>query len=129
MVDMTISQPPTAEVNVAVKKFNQDGKTYLHFLFRNKFDLESAKEATTLWNECCQNQPNQKFIHIWDCQQMTGFDKAAKDLWMEYLKKYEGQTEKIQLVSDNIIIRGAARIMSRFSNHSIEVYKSLNEIL
>lgn len=114
--------------NVTFKSFYQAGKNYLHFSFKNKFTHKSSSIATQAWKDHCDQSPDIKFVHIWDCQSMQGFDKAAKDLWMEYLSTYSNQTEKIILVSDNIVIRGAARIMSKFTKHSLSVYKSFAEM-
>ena len=121
--------PVLKEETVEIKRFRNNGKEFLHFGFRNKFSEDMSIKATNVWADFCNENPNQKFTHIWDCQNMTGFDNTAKNRWMDHLDKYNAQTEKIILVSDNIIIRGAARIMSKISKHKLDVYKSLPEMV
>lgn len=128
MNDLMTAKAVFTDENVAFKSFYESGKNFLHFTFKNKFTYDSSIMATNAWKDYCDKNPSKKFVHIWDCQSMHGFDKTAKDLWMQYLDRYHGQTEKIVLVSDNIVIRGAARIMSRFTKHKLNVYKTFAEM-
>ncbi|MEO9484365.1 MAG: hypothetical protein ABJG47_12990 [Ekhidna sp.] len=113
---------------VEVKKFSQNSHNYLHFTFNGKFTHELSSDAIDEWKSQCKMNPSEKFVHIWDCQNMSGFDKQAKDLWMEQMNSLYDQTERIVLVSDNIIIRGAARLMSRFTKHTLCAYRTLVEM-
>lgn len=128
MSEINSTTPILVEENVEIRKFNDEGQDFLHFTFKNKFTEDSSVKATKAWANFCETNPTQQFVHIWDCQSMSGFDKKAKDLWMEHMNKYSSQTNKIVLVADNIIIRGAARIMSRFTKHKLEIYKTLTEM-
>ncbi|MEQ9467453.1 MAG: hypothetical protein RLN88_08580 [Ekhidna sp.] len=123
------AKPVLKEESVEIKRFQDNGKDFLHFGFKNKFSEDMSLKATDIWAKFCDDNPSKRFIHIWDCQSMTGFDNSAKKRWMDHLDKYSGQTEKIILVSDNIIIRGAARIMSKMTKHHLNVYKSLPEMV
>lgn len=129
MSEMIPSPTFVEEDGFAIAKFNNNGNDYLHFTFKDRFTTHASKVATKEWNECCRRDPNRQYIHIWDCQGMTGFDKEAKDLWLEHMKKLDDQTRKIILVSDNIVIRGAARLMSKVSNFRLEVYKNYGDII
>ncbi len=60
---------------------------------------------------------------------MTGFDNSAKKRWMDCMDRYSAQTEKIILISDNILIRGAARLMSKVTKHKLNVYKAVSEMI
>lgn len=111
-----------------VKKFYENGKNFLHFGFNERFDYDSAIQATNTWRAYCEKEPQTKFVHIWDCRGMKGYDNKAKDLWMKYLQDHAEQTAKIIMISDNIIVRGAARIMSKFASHELAVYKTLQEM-
>lgn len=116
------------EENVSIEVFEKSGETYLHFIFKNKFDLVSAQKATKVWSDFSKKDANSKMTHIWDCQSMHGFDNSAKNLWMEHLNDDRYKPGKIYLVSNNIMIRGAARIMTRFSQLPLSIHKSLQEI-
>lgn len=118
----------TVPESVEIRKFSQDGRNYLHFTFSEKFTTELSSDAIKEWKNHCLTNPDEKFIHIWDCQKMSGFDKKAKDLWMEQMDSLHNQTDRIVLISDNIIIRGAARLMSRFTKHTLNTYKTLSEM-
>ncbi|MEP2951393.1 MAG: hypothetical protein ABJO91_15370 [Ekhidna sp.] len=111
-----------------MKKFEKKDKSFLHFVFRNKFTEDMSTEATQVWSNFCDLNSTKKFIHIWDCQSMGGFDNSAKNKWISHLNKYKNQTEKIILISDNIIIRGAGRIMSKISDHHLSVYRTFEEM-
>ncbi len=126
--DIAISQVVLKEDNVELKSFESSSSRFLHFSFKNKFTLDCSEKATRAWSEFCQSKPGEKFVHIWDSQNMSGFDKSAKDLWMKNLDKFSNQTEKVILVADNIIIRGAARIMSKFIKIQLNVYKNMQEM-
>jgi len=128
MSEIAVARPFAEEENFSIKKFYSNGKDYLHFTFKNKFTEHASEIATKEWSDCCKRNPEKKFVHIWDCQSMSGFDKKAKDLWMEHMKKLNDQTDRIILVSDNILIRGAARIMSKFTKLHLEVYKDIGEM-
>lgn len=117
-----------ATERIEIKSFNQNGHNYLHFTFNEKFTTELSIDATKQWKNHCELNPSEKFIHVWDCQKMNGFDKQAKDLWMEQMESLHHQTERIVLISDNIIIRGAARLMSRFTKHSLSAYRTFAEM-
>ncbi|WP_421764656.1 hypothetical protein [Ekhidna sp.] len=45
------------------------------------------------------------------------------------MDRYSAQTEKIILISDNILIRGAARLMSKVTKHKLNVYKAVSEMI
>lgn len=128
MSNILPSKSDTKNNNFIIRKFNNRGNEYLHFTFKNKFTAYASELATKEWSMCCAMNPEKKFVHIWDCQGMSGFDQEAKKIWMGHMKKLISQTGRIILVSDNIFIRGAARLMSGFSKLHLEVYKSYGEM-
>lgn len=123
-----INQSSTIHKNehVEIKKFYEHGKNFLVFSFKGKFTEEASKQACEIWKKTLNTSPS--FIHIWDCEQMTGFDQNAKKQWMLCMNESHNQTEEIWLIADNILIRGAARLMSKFSKHQLKPFKNMDEI-
>jgi len=112
---------------ISLKKGKDAGNAILHFTFKGKFNEDASVAATAKWRQVCDENPDQAYVHIWECSQMTGFDQKAKSLWMEHMKKYAKQMDKIILISENILIRGAARLMSKVTQHRLEVRKNLDD--
>lgn len=112
---------------VEVESFTDGPQHYLVFEFRNHFSIEAAEAAVNSWSDYNQ-QYQQSATHIWNCKRMSGFDMAAKKIWMNKMKESGDLIERIILVSEMILIRGAARLMSKFSKHELKVYKSLNQM-
>lgn len=97
------------------------------FEFRNQFTLDAAKAAVKCWSAHNQEQ-QQSAIHIWNCRRMSGFEMASKKIWMNHMRESGELIERIILISEMILIRGAARLMSKFSKHRLDVYRSLKEM-
>ena len=117
-----------AKDGVEIKNFSQNGNEYIHFHFEGKFYEQLSVDAIKRWKSLCIYNPSKKFVHIWDCRNMSGFEAKAKKLWMEQMDSLHNQTARIILISDNIIIRGAASLMSRFTKHSLTSYRTLDEM-
>ena len=114
--------------DVSVSHFEHSTSHFLHFQFRGTFDLDQSLSAVEQWKKRCNEQPDVKFVHIWDCQQMSGFDMKARNAWLDQLRSKKDATERIILVSENIFIRGAGRLMSKFTKHAMTVYKTYGEM-
>lgn len=112
---------------VAVSSQILHDKHYLIFEFRNHFSTRAAEEACEVWTNF-HHQNFQGAIHIWDCTRMSGFEMSAKKVWMNKMKVFDSLIERIVLVSDMVLIRGAARLMSKFSKHQLDVYRSLDQM-
>ncbi len=112
---------------VEVESIADGSQHYLIFEFRNHFSIEAAEAAVECWSAYNQ-QYQQSATHIWNCKRMSGFDMAAKKTWMNKMKESGELIERILLVSEMILIRGAARLMSKFSKHDLKVYKSLSQM-
>lgn len=112
---------------VEVESIANGPQKYLVFEFRNHFSLKAAEAAVNSWSDY-NLQHEQSATHIWNCKRMSGFDMAAKKVWMNKMKESGDLIERIILVSEMILIRGAARLMSKFSKHDLQVYKSLDQM-
>ncbi len=93
----------------------------LHFIFQGHFDLPSCQRVINQWRHSAASNSDKPIKHIWECLDMRSFDNSARKLWMKQLAAEKKQTESILLVADNIVIRGAARLMARFSSIPLSV--------
>lgn len=114
--------------NLEIKKIYEKGKNFMLFTFRGKFSEKSCEEGYNKWKQINSRYPLDTFIHVWDCEQMTGFEQAAKKKWMVAMNEMYDQMEEVWLVADNILIRGAARLMSKFSKHELKAFKNTSEV-
>lgn len=111
-----------------VRRLNKQGIDYLHFTFKNKFTRKIAESACREWSDCINRFPDRKFVHIWNCHGMTGFEYYAKSIWMNQMKKFKNQTEKIILISDNMIILGEVRNMTKLNGLHLTIYRDMEEM-
>ncbi len=129
---MPIDSQPSHQVllslpEVEVEAISIDNRQFLLFEFRNHFSTKAAEAAAACWTTYNQEH-QQSAIHIWNCKRMSGFDMAAKKVWMAKMKASGSLMERIILISEMILIRGAARLMSKFSKHLLDVYRSVEEM-
>ena len=60
---------------------------------------------------------------------MSGFDLAARKEWIEFMNSLEGKLGKVNVISDNIVTRGSARLLLKLFQLEGEVYKNYAEAL
>jgi hypothetical protein len=100
----------------------------MYFQFKGTFDKNASQKSTKAWETEFGSNPTKKYKHIWDCTQMKDFDLDAKKSWSDTLEKFESRIEVIYVVSESIIIRGAARLMTKFSRYNLKVFKTVGEM-
>ncbi len=110
-----------------IKKVYENGENYLHFKLEGKFTANSCKKGYETWRKVNMNNPGKTFVHVWDCSSMTGFEQEAKKMWMRAMDEMCDQMTEVWLIADNILIRGAARLMSKFTKHELKAFKNTNE--
>ena len=100
----------------------------LVFRFKGKLTVSGAKKAVEAWSTFQDENPQSELIHIWNCSHMSGFEVAAKSIWMNQMEELSDTIKRIIIVSDNIVIRGAARLMSKFIKQELQAYKNEEEM-
>ena len=103
-------------------------KSCIKFTFHGKFTTEVCHQAVVDFNKKFQNSPA-PFNFLWDCTPMAGFDLAARKEWITFLQSLEGKLGKVNVISDNIVTRGSARLLLKLFGLEGEVYKNYEEIL
>lgn len=113
---------------VSISLCNSNSQNCMMFRFRGKFTEAAARKSIESWSAYQDQNPDSKLTHVWVCTNMTGFDNSAKNLWLDQMNAQKTRINSIKIISDNIVIRGAARLMSKFTNHELEVLKSEAEL-
>lgn len=113
---------------VFIKTTCIDGKNFISFSFYKKLKDSCCIEACKEWKKINNANPSIRFVHIWDSRFMTGYEQTARKRWLNELNEMSNQIEEIWLISDNIVIRGAASLMSKFSKHTLRSFRNIGEL-
>lgn len=103
-------------------------KNCIKFTFQGKFTTQACHEAVEEFKLKFSNSLA-PFNFIWDCTSMSGFDLAARKEWIEFMNSLEGKLGKVNVISDNIVTRGSARLLLKLFQLEGEVYKNYAEAL
>ena len=115
--------------NIDIKEDPSYGLNCLHFSFKGKFTEEASISATQSLSAEFDSNPSITYSFLWDCMKMEGFEIAARKEWYRCMKIYKKRISKVCVVSDNILIRGAARVMLQFFGIPSAIVKSYDELL
>ncbi len=121
------SSPVFKDESLEIRKTHDRGRDFLTFTFKGKLTLYTCEEACYAIVGVKEVDPSTSYTHIWNCENMTGFDQKAKKRWMHTMDEMQRQIAEVWLISDKMLIRGAARLMSKFSEHQLKTFKSLDE--
>lgn len=125
---VTAKQLIAQHEGVQITTCDRPNEHCLVFTFTGKLTESATLQAVQTWSDYQKTSFERQLTHIWMCSGMTGFENAAKNAWMAQMKNERQNIKRILLVADNIVIRGAARLMSKFTDLPLEVYKSEEEI-
>jgi methionine salvage enolase-phosphatase E1 len=100
-------------------------KRYLKFSFESHFSTEDAKKAAEYWlEEFNKLNLEEKNDIIFDCVGMKNYDTDARKIWQDTMLKLKPQIGNIFIISDNILILGAAKTMGLITGFKIKPAKS-----
>ena len=114
--------------NPKIELQQNSSKKCLKFTFEQRLTEQDAKSAIESWQNAFSSNPNDKFIMIWDCIKMTGYDSGARIIWQDALKKMKNQIECIWLITNSSLIKMGASVMSVFASYPLIVVGSEQEI-
>ena len=109
---------------IDIESDNYQDEKSLYFKFKGKFTEEASTQATQAWHEELNRNPLTKYVFVWDCYEMSGFEITARKIWYKYMGVHKRQLEEVVVISRSIIIRNAARVMLEFSGVRTTVIKS-----
>lgn len=113
--------------NIDIYSDEYQGGPGLYFKFKGKFTEEASALSTHAWHNELEKKPFQKFVFIWDCESMGGFELSARKLWYEYMSLHKNQIQQVVVISGSIIIRNAARVMLEFFGLHATVVKNTEQ--
>lgn len=101
----------------------------LKFIFKGKFTEEACRLSTKVWTTEFEQSPASSFVLIWDCVPMSGFEMSARREWVKCMQQLHERIHSIIVISDNVLIRGSARLMLKLFSFDSEVYTSYDELI
>lgn len=102
------------------------GMHVLYFKFKGKFSEAASINGTRAWSEEMESS-NNNYTFIWDCTDMSGFDPSARSEWYKSMKMYKPRITEVTIISNNILIRGAARVMMELFGIKANIVRSIDE--
>lgn len=100
----------------------------MKFTFKGNFSEQDARTAVENWRQTFAAKPQDKIILIWDCLEMHDYDQQARTLWQNACKELKSQIDVIWVLTNSILIRMGASVISVFTSLKIKVVSSENDI-
>ncbi|MEP2026990.1 MAG: hypothetical protein ABJH98_07005 [Reichenbachiella sp.] len=114
--------------NIDISLSPKFGQNCIYFVFKDKFTLDASINSTKYWTNLFESNAETSFQFIWDCTNMSGFEPSARKEWYGAMKKYKNRIDHITIVSPNILIRGAARVMMEVFGIKSKMVKTKEEL-
>lgn len=114
--------------NPKIEWTEKGGKTCLKFIFQESFGTEDAKTAVQQWRDTLKQKPGERIVHIWDCLAMKDYEQQARTLWSETCKELGNQIDTIWVVTNSLLIKMGATVISVFTSLNIKVVSSEDDI-
>lgn len=115
--------------NPAIEWIKKSGKDCLKFTFNGKFSEKDAVASTEKWRQIFSTKKQEKIILIWDCLNMNDYDQQARTLWQVACKDMKDQIQIIWVLTNSILIRMGASVISVFTSLKIKVVSSEKDII
>jgi hypothetical protein len=87
------------------------GKHCLFFKFTGHLTEENAKEAVVRWKEEFNKSQEKNIILVWECLEMTGYDKGAREIWQTTISEFKKRIAGIYLITTFKIISAGAHFI------------------
>lgn len=111
-----------------IEWIQKSGKDCLKFTFQESFGAEDAKAGIQEWREALKTKPGERIVHIWDCLAMKDYDQQARTLWSETCKELGDQIGTIWVLTNSLLIKMGATVISVFTSLNIKVVHSEDDI-
>lgn len=112
------------QLDIHVMKNMDNTNTCLYFKFNGKFTKETSVSGSQAWARLMEENPDKEFEFVWDCQEMTGFDVSARKEWYNTMQKYKDRIAMVYVISNQLMIRSAAKVMLQFFGISSNISRS-----
>ena len=114
--------------NPQMEWIQKTGKECLKFTFTGNFSEMNARAAAGKWREAFGSRPDEKITMIWDCLKMDDYDHEARTVWQNLCKEYKDQIGFIWVITNSILIKMGASVISVFTSLKIKVVSSEQEV-
>lgn len=114
--------------NPSIDWMNKSGKECLKFTFTGKFSQADAGPALEKWRQAFSARPGEKITLIWDCLNMEDYDHEARTVWQNACKELKDQIDVIWVITNSLLIRMGASVISVFTSLKIKVVGTEEEI-
>lgn len=114
--------------NPRMEWVQKSGKSCLKFTFQGSFGEQDAKTAIAKWRQELATRPGERIIHIWDCLAMKDYEQQARAMWSETCKELKDQIDVIWVVTNSLLIKMGATVISVFTSLNIRVVSSEEDI-
>ncbi len=114
--------------NPKMEWVQKSGKNCLKFTFQGSFTVEDAQTAIEEWREKLATGPQGRIVHIWDCMAMKDYDQQARTMWSETCKDLKDQIDIIWVITNSLLIKMGATVISVFTSLNIRVVRSETDI-
>jgi len=114
--------------NPKMEWIQKSGKNCLKFTFQESFKEQDAKIAVQKWREALASHPQERVVHIWDCLAMKDYEQQARSIWSETCKDLKGQIDTIWVITNSLLIKMGATVISVFTSLNIRVVHSEADI-
>lgn len=114
--------------NPRIEHCKFENRQCLRFVFKGVLTSQDATQAIEEWTQYFQQHPDERFILLWDSLEMTNYEPLARSMWQKTIKQFKHQIDTIWLITDKIVIKTGAMIMSHFTSFDIKVVKNEEEI-
>jgi len=114
--------------NPQIEWIQKAGKNCLKFTFQQSFKEQDAQAAIERWRAALATRPQERIVHIWDCLGMKDYDQSARTMWSDACKELKGQIDVIWVVTNSLLIKMGATVISVFTSLNIRVVSSEADI-
>ena len=114
--------------NPKIEWAQKSGKNCLKFTFQESFGEQDAESAIREWRETLATKPQERIVHIWDCLAMKDYDQQARAMWSETCKELKDQIDTIWVITNSLLIKMGATVISVFTSLNIRVVSSEDDI-
>ncbi len=114
--------------NPKMEWVRKEGRDCLKFTFQESFREQDAQAAIDKWRAELATKPQERVVHIWDCLRMKDYEQQARSMWSEACKDLKGQIDVIWVVTNSLLIKMGATVISVFTSLNIRVVSSETDI-
>lgn len=100
----------------------------LYFRFVGKFTKDASVSGSQAWTQFMDEHQSTEFEFVWDCTEMSGFEISARKEWYNAMQGYKHRIKQAHVISNQLMIRSAAKVMLQFFGIPANIYRTEEEL-